>query len=222
MSRTAKEIAIFGAGGFGREVLLLLHQINENTPSWHITGFFDDQPPHTPQINGMDYLGDTEALNALNRPLNLVIAIGDSRLRSRIRQQITNPLISFPVLIHPSVSVKPYQFIRIGEGTVICQGTILTTTISLGRFVIINLACTIGHDTDLGDYCSLMPRVNLGGNASLAPLVYIGTNASVLPSVRIGSGTTVGAGAVVIRDLPANCTAVGVPAQILKTYEPFS
>jgi sugar O-acyltransferase (sialic acid O-acetyltransferase NeuD family) len=217
---TGKDIAIFGAGGFGREVLVLLHQINAFSPTWRIKGFFDDQPQSC--INGFDYLGDLEALNAFEEPLHVVLALGDSKIRARVRNRITNPRLLFPPLIHPSVPVQPYQYISVGEGSVICQGNILTTNITVGRFALINLSCTVGHDVRMGDFCSLMPGVNLGGYATLAAGVSLGTNATLLPAVHIGEESTVGAGAVVIKDLPPRCTAVGVPAHVIKQHDVLS
>jgi sugar O-acyltransferase (sialic acid O-acetyltransferase NeuD family) len=212
-------IAIVGAGGLGREVLMLLHQINLVQPTWQITGFYDDNPEQPARINGFPYLGTLADLPAGESPLALVLAIGDPRVKTRIRQQLNRSCFYFPVLIHPSVSNAGFQFNRIGEGTVICQSAILTTNIVLGRHVLLNLGCTIGHDAVLGDFSSLMPHVNLGGGSRLQPGVYIGTNGTVLPLVQVGENTIVGAGTVVTRDLPANCTAVGVPAKVIKNHD---
>ena len=92
----------------------------------------------------------------------------------------------------------------------------LTCDITLGRFVLLNLGCTVGHDAVLGDFCSLMPHANVSGAARLEHGVYLGTNATVIQGVRVGAHTIVGAGAVAVRDLPANVTAVGVPAKELR------
>jgi sugar O-acyltransferase (sialic acid O-acetyltransferase NeuD family) len=212
-------IAIVGAGGFGREVLLLLQQINQVGPTWQITGFYDDKPQQPATINGFPYLGTLADLLRVDTSLALVIAIGDPRVKARLRQQITSPRFYFPALIHPNVAQADFQFNQIGEGSIICQSTILTTNIVLGRHVLLNLACTIGHDAVLGDYCSLMPQVNLGGGSQLQAGVYAGTNATVLPLVRVGANTIIGAGTVVTGDLPANCTAVGVPAKVIKQHD---
>jgi acetyltransferase-like isoleucine patch superfamily enzyme len=94
----------------------------------------------------------------------------------------------------------------------------ITTNIVVGRHVLLNLGCTIGHDAVLGDFSSLMPQVNLGGGSTLQEGVFAGTNATVLPRVCIGPNTIIGAGTVVTRDLPANCTAVGVPAKVIQYH----
>jgi sugar O-acyltransferase (sialic acid O-acetyltransferase NeuD family) len=212
-------IAIVGAGGFGREVLMLLHQINQARPTWHILGFYDDNRELPPTINGFPYLGTLADLNRREAPLALALAIGDPRVKARLCQQLSPGQFHFPVLIHPSVANDDFQFNQVGEGSIICQASILTTNIVLGRHVLLNLGCTIGHDAVLGDFVSLMPHVNLGGGSQLRQGVYAGTNAAVLPRVCIGENTIIGAASVVTRDLPANCTAVGVPAKVIKQHE---
>src|SRR5688572_18178867 len=82
-------IAIVGAGGFGREVLLLLHQINQVRPTWQIQGFYDDNTRQPATINGVPYLGPLADLLRVNTPLALVLAVGDPRVKARLRQQIS-------------------------------------------------------------------------------------------------------------------------------------
>ncbi len=84
--------------------------------------------------------------------------------------------------------------------------------------MLLNLGCTVGHDAVLADFCSLMPHANVSGAAQLDTGVYLGTNATIIQGVRVGANTIVGAGAVAVRDLPANATAVGVPATVIKTH----
>ena len=210
-------LVIFGAGGLGREVLMLVHQLNEATPIWSIQGFYDDvRPPAGTALHGLPYLGTAADLNATTTPLHVVVAVGNCRGRAAVVARLTSSLLSFPTLIHPGVACAPYQQLRIGAGCIISQGCILTCDITLGRHVLLNLGCTVGHDAVLDDFCSLMPHANVGGAAQLAAGVYLGTNATVLNQIRIGAGATVGAGAVAVRDLPAGCTAVGVPARVIK------
>ncbi len=196
---------------------MLVHQLNEATPIWSIQGFYDDvRPPAGTALHSLPYLGTAADLNAATTPLHVAVAVGSSRGRGAVVARLTSPLLSFPTLIHPNVACAPYQQLRIGAGCIISQGCILTCDITLGRHVLLNLGCTVGHDAVLDDFCSLMPHANVGGAAHLAAGVYLGTNATVLNQIRVGAGTTVGAGAVAVRDLPANCTAVGVPARVIK------
>jgi sugar O-acyltransferase (sialic acid O-acetyltransferase NeuD family) len=214
-----RPLAIAGAGGLGREVALLISQLNAAGARWDVRGFYDDRAPAAPTVGGLPYLGTLADLNAVASPLAVAVAVGSSASRAAVAGRLTSPHLSFPALVHPAVALQPEQRVALGDGCIIQRGCILTCDITLGRFVLLNLGCTLGHDSVLEDFCSLMPHANVGGGAHLATGVYLGTNATVIHQVRIGAGTTVGAGAVVVRDLPASCTAVGVPARLIKNYE---
>ncbi|RZK57250.1 MAG: acetyltransferase [Hymenobacter sp.] len=208
-------LAIFGAGGLGREVLVLVQQLNEAGANWDVRGFYDDQAPATPTVAGLPYLGTAHDLNQIPEPLAVAVAVGSSASRAMVVARLTSGQLTFPALVHPRVQLARYQRVALGAGCIIQQGCVLTCDILLGRFVLLNLGCTIGHDAVLEDFCSLMPHANVSGAARLAAGVYLGTNATVIQGVRVGAGTTVGAGAVVVRELPASITAVGVPARIV-------
>jgi len=208
-------IAIFGAGGLGREVALLLAQLGAAGARWQVLGFYDDQPPATATVAGLPYLGTSADLNAVPTPLAVAVAVGNSASRAAVVGRLTSPQLRFPALVHPQVELAAHQRIALGAGCLIQRGCILTCDITLGRFVLLNLGCTLGHDSVLEDFCSLMPHANVGGGAHLEAGVYLGTNATIIQQVRVGAQTIVGAGAVAIRDLPARITAVGVPAQPL-------
>ena len=206
-------LVIFGAGGLGREVFLLIQQLNDHRPTWEVRGFYDDAAPAQPTVAGLPYLGTSADLNATTEPLAVAVAVGNSAARAAVVARLSSAQLSFPALVHPTVAVVPRQRIALGAGCLIQQGCILTCDIELGRFVLLNLGCTVGHDARLADFCSLMPHANVGGGAQLAAGVYLGTNATVIQNVSVGAQAIVGAGAVVVRDLPAHVTAVGVPAR---------
>ncbi|WP_310396204.1 acetyltransferase [Hymenobacter sp.] len=216
VAEPAPPLVIFGAGGLGREVLLLLHQLNETRPTWDVRGFYDDRAPAAAPVAGLPYLGTSADLNAAPGPLAVAVAVGNPANRAAVVARLTAPHLTFPVLVHPRVDLAPHQRVTLGPGCIVQQGCVLTCDITLGRFVLLNLGCTVGHDAVLGDFCSLMPHANVSGGARLAAGVYLGTNATLIQGVSIGANTIVGAGAVAVRDLPANVTAVGVPARIIK------
>ncbi|GAB2862735.1 acetyltransferase [Hymenobacter ruber] len=215
VSEALPSLVIFGAGGLGREVLVLLQQLNETQPTWLLRGFYDDHAPDTPTVGGLPYLGTSADLNATPEPLAVAVAVGNSASRAAVVARLTSAQLSFPSIVHPAVALGPGQRIALGAGCIIQQGCILTCDILLGRFVLLNLGCTVGHDADLADFCSLMPHANVSGAARLGRGVYLGTNATVIQGVHIGENTILGAGAVAVRDLPANVTAVGVPARAI-------
>lgn len=211
-----EKIAIVGAGGFAREILTLINDINKIKPQYEVIGFIGKDKSQT--IHGYPVIGSDEEVNNTTEPLSVVIAVGVPGLKARIRNKYNNPLISFPILIHPSVILGDTESIKIGKGSIICAGCILTTDITIKDFVTLNLQCTVGHDTVIGDYSAFMPSVNISGEVNVKDGVYVGTGAKIINQVEIGKQTIVGAGAVVAKSLPANCTAVGVPAKPIKFH----
>lgn len=212
-----KKIAIIGAGGFGREVKMLIDHINQKEKQFEIQGFYDDKH-YDHDINGVPYLGKIESINGVDSPLCIAVAIGDPKTKKKIIQGINNPNIEFPTLIHPSVIIGQDNT-KIGQGNIICAGVIITVDIEIEDFVILNLSCTVGHDTKIKSHCSFMPTVNISGEVIINEAVYVGTGAKIINLLEIGENTIVGAGAVVYKSLPANCTAVGIPAKPIKFHE---
>ena len=211
-----KDIAIFGVGGFGREVLALIQDINRVNKTYNIIGYFDDGYEKGEVFNGYPTLGNTEDLNRWGKPISIAVAIGNPSIKKLVIDKITNPLADYPTLIHPSAWIGDKKFVEIGHGCIICAGNLITTNIKIGNFVILNLCCTVGHDSIIKDYAALMPSVNVSGNVIIGESVYVGTGVNIINKFEIGDGAIVGAGAVVAKNIPKNCTAVGVPAKVIK------
>ena len=211
-----QKIAIYGAGGFGLEVAMLIEQINAVELKWDMVGFFDDGVPEGRLINDYPVLGGIDSLNSWPSDLSLVFALGWPYTKINVFQQITNPNIRFPVLVHPSVITGNAKYLDIGEGSIICAGSIITTNITIGRHVIINLACTIGHESTIGDFSSLMPTCNISGEVKIGQGTFWGTGAKIINQKIVGDHAIIGAGAVVTADIPDSVTAVGVPAKVIK------
>lgn len=214
-----RDIAIFGTGGFGREILALVQDINKVSPTWNIVGFFDDGHEKDEMFNGYVNLGKICDLNTWTTPLSLVIAIGNPVTKKRVLERITNPLVDYPTLIHPSVWIGDEKFVEIGRGCILCAGVMVTTNVRIGDCVALNLQCTVGHDTVIHDYAAFMPSVNISGEVVIGEGVYVGTGAKIINQLEIGEYTIIGAGAVVAKNLPARCTAVGVPAKPIKFHD---
>ncbi len=213
-----KNIAIIGAGGFGREVKMILDDSNARVAEYHFVGFYDDGFEKGTLVNGYPVLGGVEDLNLVSENLSVALGIGDPKTKLKIIQKITNPKIDYPTLIHPGAIVGSDQ-ITIGQGTIICAGCILTCNIDIAEFVTLNLMCTVGHDTQIEAYASFMPAVNISGEVKIAREVYVGTGAKIINQLEIGAETIIGAGAVVAKTLPEKCTAVGIPAKPIKFHK---
>ncbi len=214
-----KKIAIIGAGGFGREVKMLIDQINRHERQYEFIGFYDDNISKGSNVNGFKVMGAVDELIKIDYALDVVISIADPQIKKRVFELLSlNSLLKFPSLIHPNVSIGEDE-VHIGYGCIICASNIITVNIVIGNFVLLNLGCTVGHDTKIGDYSSFMPSVNISGEVIIENSVYVGTGVKIINLVTIGSSTIVGAGAVVSKSLPEKCTAVGIPAKPIKHHE---
>lgn len=210
------DLIIIGASGFGREVAWLVERINKKCKEWNLIGFIDDNISiQGNMINGYRVLGTTNNIKDYPEAY-YVCAIGSSKVRSMIIEKVTqeNPNIRFATLIDPTVEMS--DLVEIGEGTIICAHTIITVNISIGKHVIINLDCTIGHDAVLKDFVTLYPSVNVSGASNIGKAVEMGTGMQIIQGKSIGDNSIIGAGAIVIRDIPERCTAVGNPAKPIK------
>jgi sugar O-acyltransferase (sialic acid O-acetyltransferase NeuD family) len=212
-----EKIVIVGAGGFGREVKMLIDQINLKEKKYEFIGYYDDGFKKGTFINYNEVLGSIEDLANIDFKINVVIAIGAPDIKRKIVKKLTNSKISFPTLIHPTVLIGD-EFVSIGKGCIICASTIITCNIDIKDFVILNLMCTVGHDTIINSYASFMPSVNISGEVVIHEEVYVGTGAKIINQLEIGYQTIVGAGAVVSKTLPEKCTAVGIPAKPIKYH----
>jgi sugar O-acyltransferase (sialic acid O-acetyltransferase NeuD family) len=213
-----RKLAIFGAGGFGRDVTMVIDQINELKGQWEMIGFYDDGREKGEIINDYVVLGGIEELNKVDYPLGLVIAIGNPLIKRKVHNSITNSEIFYPNLIHPNVIMGNKKFLSIGEGCIIGPGNILTVNISLGSHVFLSVFCSVGHDTIIKDYASFMPGVNISGDVLINECVYVGTGSKIVNQIEIGREAFIGAGSLVSKSLPEKCTAVGIPARPIKFH----
>ncbi|MBK9223704.1 MAG: acetyltransferase [Flavobacterium sp.] len=213
-----KKIVIVGAGGFGREVKIIIDDINKENFEYKFLGFYDDNIDKDLIVNGFPILGTINDLNNLEEDTFVAFGIGEPKTKMNLVKLLNNKNLKFPTLIHPS-SIISADEVSIGKGTIICAGNIITCNIQIKDFVTINLMCTVGHDTVIKDYCSFMPSVNISGEVEVQECVYVGTGAKIINRLQIGKNTIVGAGAVVSKSLPENCTAVGIPAKPIKFHE---
>lgn len=211
--RVTKPIVIAAAGGFGREVAWLIEDINQAEPTWELLGFVDDSTSSLPE--GYQVVDSIAGwLNQNRKDVSIVVAIGEPSSRRRVTMLLEQAGARFATLIHPTV--RRSRFVTIAPGSMICAGCIFTTNIEIGRHSIVNLDCTIGHDSRLGDYSSLMPGVHVSGEVNLGEGVYVGTGANLINGINVGEWAVIGAGAVVSSDLPAAQICVGVPAKPIK------
>ena len=214
-----KNIVIIGAGGFGREVQWLIERINKaQGQTWNLLGYVDDGVAVGTLIDDLPVLGNLDYLINAETPLAVACAIGASNTRKKVIDRIiTNNNLMFPNLIDPSAIGSERN--KFGQGNIVCAGNIFTIDICMGDFNIVNLDCTIGHDARLGSFVTLYPSVNVSGCVTVENETELGTGSHVIQGIAIGTEAIIGAGSVVIRDIPAKCTAVGNPAKVIKSRD---
>lgn len=199
-------IVVLGAGGFGREVhdVILAADLT-------FVGFIDDRPDLALlERRGAHHLGGLDDLSGF-AGMGFVVGVGDPVTRRRLSDAAVAAGLRPHNVIHPRSVFGEEN--RLGVGLVVCSHVSVTTNVTIGHHVHLNLNATVGHDVVLGDYVTVNPGANISGNVILEDGVTIGTGAAVIQGVRIGANTVVGAGAVVTRDLPSGVTAVGAPAK---------
>jgi len=211
-----KQIAIYGGGGFAREVAWLVQSCNQDAERYQIVCFIDDdEAAQGKLLNGIPVMS-LETAWKLFPQARVVGGVGTPRTRQVLMEKAAARGFDFETIIHPRVEHS--QWIEIGIGTVICAGNILTTNIKIGKHVQVNLDCTIGHDVVMDDFTTLAPGVHISGCVHLGKRVYVGTGAVIINGTQsdpivIGDDVTIGAGACVTKSVPAGLTVVGVPAK---------
>lgn len=210
-----KDLYILGAGGFGREVAWLVGRINEVKPYWNLKGFLDDNKEITGTLQaGYPVIGNLEFLVGQSGEVWVVCAVGCAKTRKNIIDKVKRlRKVKFATLLDPGVLYS--KEMRIGEGSIVCAGTIITVDVCIGDHVIINLDCTIGHDVRINDFVTVYPGVNISGGVVVGECAELGTGTQIVQGKGICAGSIVGAGAVVVKDIVEEGTYVGVPARKL-------
>lgn len=204
-----KEIIIIGAGGLGKEISFLINQL----PSYHLLGYVDDTKKKGEKIDDTSILGTVDWLSRYSQPINVVIGIANPEIKRIIYQKLQfNQHLHFPNLISPFALIgKSVQF---GKGNIIMPFVTITASVGIRDFNLVNIRASIGHDTTIGSYNSFFPNVVISGNTEVNDQIVFGASSTLIQNITIGSNSMIGAGAVVIKNIPNNVTAVGCPAHI--------
>jgi sugar O-acyltransferase (sialic acid O-acetyltransferase NeuD family) len=209
-----KSIAIYGAGGLGREVLSLLNAL----PEWKVTGFYDDGKVKGTLVKQLQVLGGLSELLEVTELTHIVLAVGSPIIKTKLAKMLAGyDHIHFPVLVHPQSVIQDLPSVKLGRGSILTAGTVLTTDIEIGEHVLINLTCSVGHDVNIGDCTSVMPGVTIAGEVTIGKGVLIGSGANILNGLHIGDHSRVGAGSVVTKSVAGGKTVVGIPARPVHT-----
>lgn len=208
-------VVLYGASELARDAVSIFPALSAAGTPRHFLGFVDDGPDKEGKsILGYPVLGPGAWLIGRVGEVEVLLAIGEPRVRRRIARMLADAGHTFALLVHPSVQSTPW--VALGPGTVVMASCSFTVDITVGEHVVFNPGCTVAHDVEVGDFAYISPGVDLAGGVRVEEGAYLGTGATVLPQRRIGAGAMVGAGAVVTRDVPANTVYAGVPARKLR------
>ena len=208
---------IVGAGGFGREVMPLARNsasaLADGRPSE--TVFVVENPSGERAVNGHRIMSLAEFSAQSASPRRFNIAIADHAVRKRIALQLIDSGAT-PFSIAASSAVR-LDNNSVGDGSIFCHFTIVTSNAKIGRFFHCNIYSYVAHDCVIGDFVTFAPGVHCNGRVVVGDGAYIGTGAVIRPGADgaplvIGAGAVVGMGAVVTRSVPAFTTVVGNPA----------
>jgi sugar O-acyltransferase (sialic acid O-acetyltransferase NeuD family) len=216
MGNAPHKIVVVGSSGHARVAL----DVIRCQGSYEVAGLIDSFKPAGEAACGSTILGAVEDIPELREKLGLqgyLIAVGDNAIRARITVAIEALVPGFlgVVAVHPAATVA--SDVQIGQGTLVMAGAVLNPGCVIGKGCIVNTRASLDHDGVLKDFVSLAPGVCAGGNVSVGTLSAVGLGAMIIHGRTVGANTVIGAGAVVVRDLPADAVAYGNPCRVIRS-----
>lgn len=206
-------IGIFGIGGFGREVYWSLSEMER-----HNTVFFVEDEYWEDRFNDSRISPySVKRLTLLRwQPelFKVLIAIADPLVRKRVVESLPEE-VQYHTFIHPTAQILDPRC-SIGEGSIICPGTIITTNVQIGKHAHLNLNTTIGHDNEIGDYFTTAPCVQISGNCRIGDCVYFGSHSSIRQKLSVCDNVTVGLQSGVVKNITEPGIYAGLPAKLIK------
>jgi sugar O-acyltransferase (sialic acid O-acetyltransferase NeuD family) len=206
------KVIILGGGGHAQVIADALLSRAHLGEKFQLIGFLDDDMSLKGKILlGAPVLGRIDELDAYQYDA-LIVGIGNNRIRTSIFNRLQAKEVKFLSVIHQSAVVA--RDVVIGDGTVVFGGVVINTGSVIGTNVIINTGATVDHHANIGAHAHIAPGVHLGGTVTIGEGTFLGIGSCVTPNRTIGSWSTIGAGAVVLNDIPSEVIAFGIPAKV--------
>ena len=208
-----KRIIVLGAGGHARSVCDILEQ----SGAYRIVGLIAAEPSEG--FWGLPVLGDDSCLEELFQARQAeyaFAAIGSNKVRERVMMLLQQIGYKHINAISPQALISPHA--TLGEGIAVMPGAIIGPDATIGDGTIVNTNASVDHDDKIGAFCHIAPGVVICGTTTIGEGSMIGAGAKVIDGLTIGAWSMVGAGAAVVSNLPDHCTAVGIPARVIKEH----
>lgn len=200
------KLLIIGAGGHGKVVADIALKMDR----WKEIAFLDDNEDIKTSM-GIEVIGKSADMYRYIKDYDIFVAIGTNEMRKIIQEKLEIRGANIPVLIHPEAVIG--REVEIGVGTVIMAGVVVNCCTTIGKGCIINTGATIDHDNLIEDYVHISPGVHTAGAVRIGKGTWLGIGSIVSNNITITSGCTIGAGAVVVKNIGKSGTYVGIPAR---------
>lgn len=208
-----KDILIYGFGGFGHEVACLIQHINKEKPTWNVIGYIDDGVEEGTECKYGKVLGNCDTLNAWDKPVAVVIAIGSCKALEVVSKKIVNPNVEFPNIVAPNVFYFDEESVTMGKGNIVTFGCRFSCNTRLGDFNVLNGNISLGHDATLGSYNVLFPETRISGQTAVGDRNFFGARCFVAQCLKVGNDCRFGAGAYILLKTKDGCLYMGNPAK---------
>ena len=207
-----QDIVLYGSGGMGREIAVLIGAINGVSPRFRLLGYIDDACREP--VNGLPVLGDKSWLLAHKDQVVCACTVGNPRQRAAIMREMEAQGVTFETLIHPNVYIDPT--VKIGAGTIIADNCGISVNVEIGRGAFLNNGVNVGHDTSIGDFSVCHSRAQISGGCRIGQSASIGSMSFLLQEKAVGDQAVVAPGSIVLRSVKPDTYVMGNPARVIE------